>query len=88
MYIVIFALKWLGFEAMVNDYKSKAERYKYYFFDKSELIDHYRLKDYDDLILVFKFKEQWYISMWRIHENEIYLIDYKTNSAETFANTT
>jgi len=44
--------------------KSKVEKYKYYFFDKEELIEEYRLKDYDDLLLIFKYGDSWYASIW------------------------
>ncbi|EDK31735.2 hypothetical protein TTHERM_00077579 (macronuclear) [Tetrahymena thermophila SB210] len=76
----------IGCEVMINENKSKVEKYKYFFFDKGEVIQQYRLKDYDDLILLFKFDNQWFVTLWKIHENEIYLIDYKTNSEDKFGN--
>ncbi|KAL4464766.1 hypothetical protein ABPG74_011327 [Tetrahymena malaccensis] len=76
----------IGFEAMINENKSKVDKYKYFFFDKGEVIQQYRLKDYDDLILLFKFDNQWFVTIWKIHENEIYLVDYKTNSEDKFGN--
>ncbi|KAL4508067.1 hypothetical protein ABPG72_021440 [Tetrahymena utriculariae] len=74
----------IGFEAMINENKSKVEKYKYFFFDKGEVIKKQRLRDYDDLILFFKFANQWFVTLWKIHENEIYLADYKINSEDKF----